>query len=618
MALFSIAVVAGRALAADKPLPKGESVIETPAKGNGLCVDNLFQSNMVIQRDKPITIWGWAAAGEKVTVTFDGKQQSATAAKDRSWKVTLTPLPASNQPREMTVQGKDEKLTFDNILLGDVWLAGGQSNMEFPIDRVDNGDLEIASANFKDVRLLTMPQNLSQDRVKGFARLEEWSGWESTHFRKGFWDVCTPDNVREFSAIAYIFARRLNMATGVPIGVIDVSRGGTSLETWTPIEVLKSIDTPEVKAMLAEWDTKIAQWDPKADLQQRIQRHHDRIKASKAPADSKDPTDLAPGPTVDMNRPGNCYGGMLGPLAGFQVKGAIWHQGFNNALGDETTGGEMYHQIFPRMIAAWRETVGNPEMPFGIISLCTAGAPQSWEGFSTGLVDNGCYIREAQFRTFVDLRKAGDKNVGFASSDDLRRSWYHPQIKIPAGERIARWAMATQYGTNIRWLPPMVSEMKVEDGKIVLQLDGDAGPYNDGPIYGFSIAGEDRKFYPAAANYPMVDGKTSSHKAIVLTSPLVSKPVHYRYAWHRNPMSNFKSSDHTDLPMPIQRSDNWTMNDVYEAYVGKKSASATLLNRAERGALNKALQAADTARLVEEAQTLLQKGQSAVGKGEEN
>ncbi len=610
MALIAITIATGPAQAGLKTLPKGESVIETPAIGAGLCVDNLFQSNMVLQRDKPISIWGWAAAGEIVTVTFDGKEQSATAAQDRTWKVTFPALPASEQPRVMIVQGKDQKLTLENILLGDVWLAGGQSNMEFPTERIDNGDLELASANFPNVRLLTIPQNVNQEPVNVFPRIEEWSDWSKQHFHKGFWEVCTPESAREFSGIAYIFARRLYMATHIPQGVINISRGGTAVETWTPIGVLRSIDTPEVKALLAGWDTKVAQWDPKVDLQQRIDRLHERIKSGKAPADAKDPTELAPGPTVDMNRPGNCFGGMFGPISGLRVKGAIWHQGYNNAFGEETTNGDMYRQILPHMIAAWREAVGDPEMAFGIISLCTDGEPQSLEKFSTGLADNGCYIREAQFQTFLDLRKAGDKNIGYASSYDLRRNWYHPQIKIPAGERIARWAMATQYGSQIHWLAPMVKEMKLEDGKIVLQIDGDAGPYNDGPIYGFSIAGDDRKFYPATAGYPMVDGKSTSHNVILLSSPMVANPKQYRFAWNRNPMANLKSTDHTDLPMPISRSDHWTMNDLYESYVGKKSQSPTSLDRQERNALNKALQAADTARLVEEAKAFIRDHES--------
>jgi sialate O-acetylesterase len=503
--LTLMVLASGPARGASKELPRGENVVDLPAISDGLCVQALFQSNMVLQRNKPISIWGWAAPGETVTVTFDHKHQSATAGPERVWKVTFPAMP------------------------------------------------------------------------------------ESAH---------------DFSAIGYVFARRLYMATQVPIGMIDVSRGGTCLETWMPTALLKSINTPEVRDIITGWDTQIKEYDPKTDLLRRIQQLHARIKAGKVAPNTKDPTDLLPGPVADMNRPGNCYGGMLGPMIGLQIKGVIWHQGYNNALGNATTGGVMYHQLFARMIESWRMAFNNPDMAFGIISLCTDGQPQSLDHFMTGLADNGCYIREAQFKTFAEMRNAGDKNIGFASSDDQRRNWFHPQIKIPVGERIARWALATQYGLGVRWLPPMVTEMKVEDGKITLQLDSSARPFHDGPILGFAIAGSDRKFYPADA----VNGKNAS--VVVLSSPFVLHPVAYRCAWHRNPMANLKSDDHTELPMPIERSDDWSMNDLYEAYVGKKSRSPAVLDDNERRAFITALNAADMDRRLHEAQAFIKEHQA--------
>ena len=192
---------------AEKPV-RGKDLVYVPAMDEGLCVRSLFQSNMVLQREKPISIWGWADAGETVTVTFDGKAQLATAAADRSWKVTFPALPASDQPRTMVIKGQSKTITLENILIGEVWVCAGQSNMEFPMSRTDNGDLEMASANFKNIRLLTIPQGVSQTPVRSFSRLEEWSDWDSSHFRKGFWDVCSPNTVVEFSGIGYTFARR--------------------------------------------------------------------------------------------------------------------------------------------------------------------------------------------------------------------------------------------------------------------------------------------------------------------------------------------------------------------------------------------------------------------------
>ena len=243
-------------------LPRGESVVDAPAVGDGLCVHNLFQSNMVLQRDRPIKIWGWAAAGEAVRVSFAGQQQDAVAADDRSWSVTFPAMPTNSSGQEMVVKGASAELKLENILLGDVWILGGQSNMEFPLYKVEHGNLEIVSANFDGIRILTIPKQLGPDPRVGFPRLHEWSSWSSRHFRKGDWDVCSPEIVRELSAIGYVFARRLHMASQVPIGVIDASVGGTTVETWTPTPVLEAIDTPEVQAKLAEWETKVAEFDP--------------------------------------------------------------------------------------------------------------------------------------------------------------------------------------------------------------------------------------------------------------------------------------------------------------------------------------------------------------------
>ena len=596
-----------RAQSTEKPV-RGKDLVYVPAIAAGLCVQSVFQSNMVLQRAKPISIWGWADAGETVTVTFDGKEQSATAAADRSWKVTFPALPASDQPRTMVIKGQSKTITLDNLLIGEVWVCAGQSNMEFPMSNTDNGDLELASANFKNIRLLTIPQGVSQTPAKSFARLEEWSSWDSSHHRKGFWDVCSPKTVVEFSGIGYTFARRLHVATQVPVGMIDLSRGGTCVETWTPIAVLRAMDNADIKKLLGEWDTKVKDWDPKKDLEQRVAQFRQRQKNGQVPAAAQEPTEPGPGPEGDMNRPGNCYGGMFGPIMGLQVRGAIWHQGYNNAFTDSTRCGETYQQTLTLMIEAWRKGFDNPNLAFGIIAQETDQEPQTLDNFLSGLTDNGCLIREAHYKTFAAMRKAGDQNIGFAASDDMRRAWYHPQIKIPVGERIARWALATQYGVNLRWLPPTVKEMKVRGNKIIVTLDTEAYAYNSGPIYGFAIAGSDKKFYPAQANYLVDEKNNTLRSVIVLSSPFVAEPVAYRYGWHRNPMGNLKISS-CELPLPISRSDNWSLNDLYEAYTGRKTASETEINRSERVALNRALQTSDKQRRFKEAEAYVQEHQ---------
>lgn len=616
-----VATLAGLAVAllaaggaADEKLERGKDRIDVPAAGAGLWLHNLFQSGMVLQRDKPIRVWGWADPGEAVTVAFAGRTATATAAADRSWRVELPAEPASREPRTLVVQGNGKRVELGNVLVGDLWLLGGQSNMEFEIAKVENGDLEIASANFPDIRLFTVPQQNGPDPKKSFPRMDQWSNWSSQHFRQGYWDVCTPKTVREMSAIGYVFARRVHTAAGIPIGVVDASRGGTVVETWTPLDVLKAIPAPEVRAKLAEWDAKVAAFDPKKDLDERVKRFHERQARLKAQgqevaANAAPPTETVPGPAMEANRPGTCYASIIAPIAGFPIKGAIWHQGFNNAL--EPNGHALYYRVFPAMIAAWRAAFDDPHLPFGIISLCTEGDPQDRTDYLEKMANEGIYIREVHYKTFLDFQKAGDKNVGYASSFDLRRAWYHPQIKIPAGERIARWALATQYGLadQVRWLPPTLKQVQIEAGRIVLRMDSAVGPFHDGPIEGFAVAGKNGRFQPAKAEWLTVADKQNKPQqdrtAVVLSSPLVPEPVYFRHAWGRNPQANLKSMDHSDLPLPTIRNDSFNMADMYENYTGKKSATPDVLDRREQADLVRALRADDLKRRVFEANELL-------------
>lgn len=607
-----VAIAWSSALHAEEKLERGQDRIDTPAIGSGLCVHNLFQSNMVVQRDKPMPIWGWAAPGESITVGFGGNNKSVTTAADRSWKVELPAMPASAEPRTITVQGKDGKIELTNILVGDVWLLGGQSNMEFELAKLDEGPLEIISANFDQIRLFTVPQQNGPETKKAFPRQHQWSSFFSRHFRQGYWDVCSPDTVAEMSGIGYVFGRRLHMATRVPIGLVDVSRGGTSLMTWTPIEVLRKIDSPEVKSTLEEWDKKVAEFDPKKDLENRLKQYNNWAANMKAqgkpiPADRKPPTDLLPGPAADMNRPGSLFAATLATIAGLPVKGAIWHQGYNDAL--MPNGHKMYARVFPEMIKAWRTVFNDPAMPFGIITQETQDQPQTLENFLPPMVDEGNYIREVHYQTFLNLRKAGDKNIGYASSFDLHRAWYHPQIKVPVGERIAKWALATQYGKNIRWLPPQLQEVKAGNGKLILKLDTWAIPFHDGPIQGFAIAGKDGRFQPAKAEWLDKNaGKGQpdwERSTIVLSSELVPEPVYFRYAWARNPLETLKSSDRSNLPFDTQRNDNFTLADMYQIYTGKKPSTPGVLHGGEMRELTQAMKAEDMKRRVEEANKLL-------------
>ncbi|MEM8710985.1 MAG: hypothetical protein AAGG01_08540 [Planctomycetota bacterium] len=564
-------------------LPR-ENVIDVPAIGTGLCVSNVFQSNMVLQRDRPLRIWGWAAPGEEVTVSLGGSEASARARENRRFDVSLPAMGISANPLTMTVRGATETLRLDNILMGDVWILGGQSNMEFELAKVENGELEIASANLPQLRILTVPYGYGPEPRESFDRLHEWSDWFKRHFRKGDWDICSPDVARELSAIGYAFASRLHLATGVPIGVIDASRGGTSVETWISREILANLNSGRVDAKLKEWDDKIAAWIPGPDAK--------------------------PNPRDDMNNPGNCHAGMLSPLIGLSVKGAIFHQGYNNAL-DGMRGVRLYQKLLPVMIETWREAFQDPNMPFGIVAQCTDGYPQTRENYLEKMINAGIHIRAAHYETFKTLHDAGDDNIGFASTYDLRRRWYHPQVKVPAGLRMARWALATEYGfeRQLPWKPPALVQMEAQDGALRLQLDAKVSDPLDGRIEGFVIAGEDRRFQIADVAYVQtgVDDRGRpklDRSQLLLSSPLVEHPIHFRYAWGRNPLANLQVQGNKDLPFATQRSDSWDMGTVPLGVLDEPVDEK--MTRAQQNAVRRALREEDLRRRLAEARALLE------------
>ena len=614
LAFFIFSITAS---AQDQPV-RGEDFVRAPAIGDGLSVSNVFQSNMVVQRDKPLTVWGWAGAGEKVTVSLAGKTGEAVAGKDRAWKVVLEALPADNSPQVMKIQGAKDTLKLENILVGDVWVLGGQSNMEFDIVKVDDGELEAASANFPKIRLLSVPRGKGFGSVASFERLEEWSSWSSRHFTKGDWLVCSPETVRDFSAIGYVFGRRLHMASQVPIGLVDVSVGGTTVETWTPKDVFDVVEGKETRDVVKQWEEKIDAWDPQADLEKRVGQHQRRLESMEkqgktiSDKDRVTPSDLRPGPVEDRNRPGYCYASMIRPLEGLSVKGAIFHQGFNNCFSG-SDGARMYYQVFGKMVTSWRKAFGDEQLPFCILSLCTAGNPQTEDNFLVPMYDVGPLIREAQHKTYRDFRDGGDEAVGFASTFDFRKSWYHPQIKVPAGERAAKWALVTQYGilggkgSEDYWLPPSIKEVETEGGGIRLHFSTELRTADESTdnMVGFAIAGEDRRFYPAQVEYFQtgVDSRKRPQfkkSILVLKSPHVRQPLHYRYAWARNPMANI--TNRYGIPIPTQRSDDWVLEEMVPGLEAPEGMDENGKRRWLGGQVRKALGDADLERRYQDAQ----------------
>ncbi len=573
---------------------------------------------MVIQRDKPVDVWGWSTPGDKVTVTFAGNTVTGVAGRDRLWKATLPAMEASAKPALMTIEAKGDKVTLENVLIGDVWVLGGQSNMQWGIGGVNEGNLEVASANFPNIRMLTIPKIFGPELKADFPRAEGFSRITREEQYEGDWRICSPETVGSMSAIGYIMARRIHMATQVPIGIVNTSRGGTTVEAWTPLARLRKLDSPEVKARLTAADEQLAAYSPEADLKKQIAKFEARVaqmkKEGKDTSKMKRPTTPNPGPSATHKIPGNCYSSVISPIAGFAVKGAIFHQGYNNCF-QGVRGAKMYRAVFPEMIRAWRQAFKDEAMPFCILSQCTAGQQQTHDSFLVHLKDIGARIREAQYQSFLEFYNAGDKNIGFVSTYDLRHSNYHPRVKIPAGERAAIWALVSQYGkgNGLHWLPPTIKKMQAEDGAIELTFSEAVGDNSDGTgLSGFAIAGEDMKFQPAEVMHKVI-GKSGrkvqyDKTVLVLKSPLVEKPVHYRYAWGRNPMGDIQRSVRfgNTVMLPTQRSDQWSNADLLKALTGKDAEDPGQLSRGENNQLRAALENEDRRRIVAEAKAVLE------------
>ena len=520
--------------------------------------NHIFADNMVLQRDKPIKIWGWASPGEKVQVIFGPQVRNTETNKRGEWFLYLDPLKANNQSRDLIIKGKKNRIVFTNVLVGDVWVLGGQSNMEFDLDRIYNGDLEVASANFNNIRLMTIPKAASQKPQKDFERINEYDGWLDRYDKKGYWFVCSPETVKTFSAMGYIFGRRIYMASQIPIGLIDVSVGGTTLEAWLSSGILHEI--PGDNKLIDEWNKKVDSFDPKENLKLKIANWEKRseIRKKQGLEPFPKPTEPDENPALDRNYPGSSYNGMVAAIAGLSIKGIIFNQGYNNALTGDSRP-QLYARNFIALIKDWRKTFNDENLPFGIIELSAGGTPQTLDNYETQMFDPAPNIREGQFNAYKH-----SKNTGFVAIYDQQENWYHPRKKIEAGERMARWALHTQYNLEMGWEPAECIAKDKISGRIILTFNKDIKTSDDRPFDGFAIAGKDGHFFPAQANYFVKEkdkaGNDIQDKTkLVIWNELVQEPEEVRYAWARNPIGNVVNESLRErvIPLPSFRTDSW-------------------------------------------------------------
>jgi sialate O-acetylesterase len=477
----------------------------------------VFGDNMVLQRDRAIPVWGWADPGEAVTVTFAGASATATTKPDGTWRVDLSAQGANATAEKLTIKGKNT-ITISNILVGDVWVCSGQSNMEWSVAASAQPKEEAAVANFPLIR------HIKIDRVP--------ADQPQTHF-KGQWQVCAPNTVMGFTAVGYYFGRRLHQELNVPIGLLNTSWGGTRIEPWIPPAGFRL-----VKDQKFATDTlkRIEVADPKSAAGK--QRYSQAVKdVEKWLVDAKLKLNVgkAPGPmptlpTIGRSHqdPTRLYNGMVAPLIPFAIRGAIWYQG-------ESNGGESmtYYHKKHALVKGWRELWGQGDFPFYWVQLANFRGdnkqPQGGDGYAK--------IREAD-RLALDL-----PNTGMATITDIGDTKdIHPKNKQDVGKRLAQWALAKEHKRPIVPSGPLYKEAKVEGNKIRISFDHVGGGLivgekkglaptavvPGGKLQRFAISADEKTWVWADA---VIDGST-----VVVSSPEIAKPVAVRYAYSGNPL----------------------------------------------------------------------------------
>ncbi len=477
---------------------------------------HVLGSNMVVQRDVPVPVWGWAEPGEAITVTLGESEVAATADADGRWTVALPAMQAGG-PHQVTVRGKNT-IELTNVLVGEVWFCSGQSNMAWALATTKNARDEIAAADYPNVRLFHVPR--------------QTSGLPS-HDVKASWQPCTPDTVPKFSAVAYFFGRELHTQLDVPVGLINASWGGTRIGPWTPPAGFASV--PKLQHLTE----KIEQATPNhhkavAHALEAIEAWLPSAKEALAAGEPVEPPPAWPKhPLEGPWSPTGLYNGMVHPIVPFAIRGAIWYQGEAN-LGDTM----MYHEKMKALINGWRKTWNQGDFPFYFVQL----APYNYGDGPLRLP----MIWEAQTATLAL------PNTGMAVTTDIGTVRnIHPPNKQDVGKRLALWALAKTYGqSSLIYSGPLHKSMTVEDNKARISFDhvgSGLASRDDKPLTWFEIAAEDKKFVEAQA---AIDGDT-----VLVWSDEVAVPVAVRFGWNQVAQPNLMNKE--GLPASPFRTDQW-------------------------------------------------------------
>jgi sialate O-acetylesterase len=467
----------------------------------------LISDHMLLQRGAPARVFGWADPGEQVTVQYRGQTVAATANENGKWHVWLSPMEAASEGADLVIRGRNS-ITIEDVLVGEVWIGSGQSNMQWTVRNSNNPDREIAEANYSRIRLFQVAlttQETPQDDVKGK------------------WMVCSPEMIANFSAVGYFFSRGLHKKLGVPIGFIQSAWGGTPAQAWTSRKALYA-DT-SLFPILGEWNRVLEQY-PEAT---------EKFKAQLASWESNGKSGRRPVPPMGpghSHTPAGLYNAMIHPLTPYTIQGAIWYQGESNASKIQAP---LYRRLFETMIHDWRRSWGQGEFPFLFVQLANfakAGSPSDW-----------VLVQEAQLQT-LGLRRTGMAVINdIGEADDI-----HPKNKQDVAERLALAARHIAYGEQLVYSGPRFRQATGEGAKMRVWFDSVGGGLKargGGDLKGFELAGPDGEFHAAEAK---VEGAT-----LLVSSPTVTSASKVRYAWASNPDGNLINA--AGLPASLFRSE---------------------------------------------------------------
>jgi len=532
---------------------------EVPQAGK-LKVHGIFASNMVLQRGKPITVWGWAKPGETVAVTLGAEKQEAKAASEKGrWEVTFPAREANVVPQTLSVNAGAEQVAMTNVVIGDVWVMTGQSNMAFGLGKVQDADIESAQANLPLLRFFSIDPN---------EQLEPQEDIPAEKISTKGWAVSDPSTCREFSAVGYAFGSRIQRSQGIPVGLIKSARGGASIEAICPAQMFDN--HPMAKRYADSVKKRMAEFNMEATSLQVWSNQLGRAKGKKLPEDKWPKKPVNGDNLTSWNIPGksasdmgSIHYGMFGIFKGYNIKGVLFHQGYNNAISSNCRP-KLYRVLMKLMIEGWREDFKDPALPVGVIGFCAGGDPQTEDNFENQAEGGAAYIREAQR---LGLEDVGDPlNTAYLPADDVQVPGLHPAKKCEHGVRAARWALKAVYKTKgMEWDSAKLVSAKPQGDVMVLTFDKSVMPDNWSPIpEGFSIAGEDGKLYRAHARFAAnpaakwtANARGFDTTTIHVWSPLVTKPVAVRYSWASSPEGNLKVNGKPALPLHNFRTDSW-------------------------------------------------------------